>query len=57
MVSLWFEQYDCDCLQLIKAVRLDADEKDVAETVKVAEFALKCIFRFVLAIIWFCFGN
>lgn len=46
LTSAWFEQYNFDYLDIIEALRLDADEKDIANTVKSAEFLLCCLFRY-----------
>lgn len=45
MIVSWFEQYDYDVLKTINALRLDADEKDIANTVESAEFFLNCLFK------------
>lgn len=45
MIASWFEQCNYDCLEIMRALRLDADEKDIKNTVKQTEFLLNCVFK------------
>lgn len=46
LTTVWFEQYNLDYLDIIEALRLDADEKDIANTVKSTEILLRCLFKY-----------
>lgn len=46
LVPSWFEQYNRDYLRLIRALRLDAYEKDIEETLRTSEYILTALFRY-----------
>lgn len=45
LAAAWFEEYGCDYLELVMALRLDGDEEDVLNTVRCAELVLRAVFR------------
>lgn len=44
-VKSWLEHYDYDILKFLNSIRLDADEKDIRNTVELFESVLKVIFK------------
>lgn len=55
LIPEWLRQYDNNYLQLIKAVRLDGDEKDIKTSTKVVEYILNCLFRCVILCLFVAF--
>lgn len=43
----WLRAYDQNCIDFIKALKLDADEKDIISTEKISKDIMNLIFRYI----------